>query len=461
MTDWVLASLAASTMLMALVLLLRGPVARAFGPHAAYALWALPALRMVLPDLPGVGLLPAVHFAHGDGGGGLLAAPSLPVSPSLTVDNLADHPMAAAMPGPLDYAMAHGPAVLVALWLGGAALWFGWQMLRYHHFLAQALRSAEPIGSECGIDVLLSVAVGGPVAAGVFRRRIFLPASFMTRYTAAERRCALLHEAAHHDRYDVVANFVALVVVALHWWNPLAHRAYKAFRADQELACDATVLADMAASERHAYGSAVVKSASARMPGVACALSNKDEIKQRLRQMAAPRFAGRRVWAGLALVMVTIGAGLMATASSPASAQAEPVAVRAAARVADQAAAQADMAGRRATRDARRAERARVKVMRASALVLDDADAARHQAMEDAAQDRADAERDRAELARERTEAQRDRQDAMRERQQAMREAVEARGQAMAEAAAARAEAQRELAQARRDIDRARSTNWR
>lgn len=456
MTDWVLASLAASTMLMALVLLLRAPVARAFGPHAAYALWALPALRMVLPDLPGVGLLPAVHFARGDEG-----AAGLPAAPSLAVDNLADHPMAAAMPGPLDYALAHGPALLLALWLGGAALWFGWQMLRYHHFLARALRSAEPMGSECGIDVLVSGAVDGPVAAGVIRRRIFLPASFMTSYTAAERRCALLHEAAHHDRYDVVANFVALLVVALHWWNPLAHRAYKAFRADQELACDATVLADMADGERYAYGSAVVKSASARMPGVACALSNKDEIKQRLRQMAAPRFAGGRVWAGLVLVLATIGAGLMATASSPASAQAEPVAVRAAARIADQAAAQADMARRRAARDAHRAERARVKAMRATALVMDDADAARRQAMEDAAQDRADAERDRAERARERTEAQRDRQEAMRERQLAMREAVEARGQAMAEAAAARAEAQLEVARARRDIERARSINLR
>ena len=35
-----------------LVLLLRGLVARHFGPRQAYALWAIPAARMLLPPLP-------------------------------------------------------------------------------------------------------------------------------------------------------------------------------------------------------------------------------------------------------------------------------------------------------------------------------------------------------------------------------------------------------------------------
>ena len=80
----------------------------------------------------------------------------------------------------------------------------------------------------------------------------------MTRYTPSERRLALLHEGAHHDRRDILANLVALAVLALHWWNPLAHRAYRAFRADQELACEVTVLADVENGDRRAYGSAVL-----------------------------------------------------------------------------------------------------------------------------------------------------------------------------------------------------------
>ena len=45
-------TLIASALLMAVVLLIRVPVRRAFGPSVAYALWALPAIRMVLPPLP-------------------------------------------------------------------------------------------------------------------------------------------------------------------------------------------------------------------------------------------------------------------------------------------------------------------------------------------------------------------------------------------------------------------------
>ncbi|MEG8053881.1 M56 family metallopeptidase [Sphingomonas aerolata] len=42
----------ASTLLMLVVLLVRAPVRRAFGAQVAYALWALPVLRLVLPSMP-------------------------------------------------------------------------------------------------------------------------------------------------------------------------------------------------------------------------------------------------------------------------------------------------------------------------------------------------------------------------------------------------------------------------
>ncbi len=49
---WLIEALAASTLLMGLALLIRRPVREAFGPQIAYALWALPLLRLLLPPLP-------------------------------------------------------------------------------------------------------------------------------------------------------------------------------------------------------------------------------------------------------------------------------------------------------------------------------------------------------------------------------------------------------------------------
>src|SRR5690606_34745013 len=51
MTAWLLDTLLYTGLLIALVLVLRGPVGRHFGPQTAYALWALPFLRLLLPPI--------------------------------------------------------------------------------------------------------------------------------------------------------------------------------------------------------------------------------------------------------------------------------------------------------------------------------------------------------------------------------------------------------------------------
>ena len=53
---WLGLSSLVATALVGGVLLLRGPVTRAFGANAALSLWAAPGLRLVLPPL-GLGLL--------------------------------------------------------------------------------------------------------------------------------------------------------------------------------------------------------------------------------------------------------------------------------------------------------------------------------------------------------------------------------------------------------------------
>jgi len=110
-----------------------------------------------------------------------------------------------------------------------------------------------------------------------------------------------------------------LAVLALHWWNPLAHRAHRAFRIDQELACDETVLARADAADRHAYGCAVVKSAATHAPAAACALNNTTQLKRRLKMMARHTDRGARAVAGRVAVALLAGGGLVATASGAAA----------------------------------------------------------------------------------------------------------------------------------------------
>ncbi|WP_157219741.1 M56 family metallopeptidase [Flavisphingomonas formosensis] len=335
MIAWLVQTLVASMLLMAIVLMLRAPVSRLFGPRIAYALWLLPALRMILPPLPGwTALFVPVAVVRPDRSMIGLAdtataaklAPAIPVDPAGLTAQVTPMPVLDA--GPSAAVAIQISQMLITLWLGVAALYFSWQLLRYRLFLRRALRGAVPLTTECGVEVLVSPELPGPVAIGIVRRRILLPSDFLARYTPEERRLALLHEAAHHDRLDIAANLAALAIRSLHWWNPLAHKAYSAFRADQELACDATVLAGTAPEQRIVYGRALLKSAAARMPAMACALNPKNQLRQRIGMMARP--VGRaRLLFGAAVALTMIGAGMIATASGfalPPSPPAPPVA---------------------------------------------------------------------------------------------------------------------------------------
>jgi beta-lactamase regulating signal transducer with metallopeptidase domain len=318
---WAIEALAASTLLMLVVLALRGPVARRFGAQAAYLLWLLPALRMILPRLPKMAEEPVqampIHFDIAR----IVAAATTPA-----------HPAAATAASPVDMSPPSIDWLPVALpvWLGGAAVYLAWQLGRHHRFMSIALEHANAGFLRGGIKVRLSPVVTGPLAAGIFHRHILLPEDFEQRYNGAEQRLALAHELAHHRRGDLIANGAALVMLALHWFNPIAHWAYRAFRNDQELACDATVLGASPESGTD-YGRALIKSARAGMAGTAaCALGPTTELKRRIMMIAhstrsrAHRIAG----VGLATVLVGLGLGLTASGSIAAPSKIAPKSIK-------------------------------------------------------------------------------------------------------------------------------------
>lgn len=304
-------ALAASTALMLLVLALRGPVRRAFGAELAYLLWLLPVLRLVLPPLPS-GWSP-LHAAPISSVGEQAAGLMVPAAPIDAV--------AAAVPMPVAQADSAAPW-LALLWGAGTLAFLFVQLVQYARFRARVLDGAAAIARVGSVEVVESAGTSGPLAFGLLRRVVVFPRDFAERYDASERELALAHEIGHHRRGDLWANWVALAVLALHWFNPVAWIAYRAFRADQEMANDAGVLARAGAAQRHAYGCAIVKAAHGRALTPACHLNTVDDLKGRLRMLARTRVSVRRVVAGGAGLALVAGAGLVLTASGmPAAAR--------------------------------------------------------------------------------------------------------------------------------------------
>lgn len=308
LSGWAVETLIASTLLMVLVLAIRSPVRRTFGPQLGYALWALPLLRLLLPPLPEAWTQATTPIARaGASIAVLIVDPGVPI---------AAVPVAATATGP---SLA---AILAAAWAIGALVFLAWHLAGHARFCRRMLAGIAGSEQVQGVQVITSAAAAGPLAFGVLNRYVAFPPDFVDRYDEDERELALAHEIGHHQRGDLVANWVALAVLALHWFNPIAWRAFRAFRADQELANDARVLAGRSAIDRHAYACAIVKAAHGGAVSAACHLHTIDDLKGRIRMLSTLPQSRRRLAFGSGAVSLLVLAGLGLTASGTSAAHA-------------------------------------------------------------------------------------------------------------------------------------------
>jgi len=291
MITWAVNSALAVSLMIALVLLVRRPVAHLFGARAAYALWAAPLVRALMPRLP----VESFSIARGSP----LGVPHyrLVVGDVATSDSWS------------------WSTSLLAIWLIGAAAFLAFQLWRHHRFVASALARGRPLDiAGVPYDVVASEAVEGPLATGLVHPLILVPVDFAQRFNPEQQRLALLHEQLHHRRGDIWASAAALVVTGLLWFNPLAHLASGAFRRDMEAACDARLLAEIGTASAPAYAETILRSATRPVPRSLCALTAIDELKGRLRMLTLKHGKARRVVGLTAATILTIGA--VATAGS-------------------------------------------------------------------------------------------------------------------------------------------------
>lgn len=297
-------TLVTTAILVLLVLIVRKPFARHFGPRLTYALWAVPALRLVLPPLPFAD--PVVVMPEPAAELAVMVPVGLPVA--------APAPVAEPL-----WSLAELVPFLFALWAAGMIAVLVAAMVSHARFRRAVLGEAvelEPIGK---IRLVMSDAVDGPVAFGLWQRYVAVPHDFFARYVAEERALAIDHELSHHRHGDLWANSAALLLLAAQWFNPFAWRAIRAFRFDQEAACDARVLTMTDGDERGdrtaRYATAIVKAAVGPRLSLAAPMAVHDNLQERLTMLTHGDISKQRGLVGRLLIGSATLAVLGATAT--------------------------------------------------------------------------------------------------------------------------------------------------
>lgn len=274
---WALLQQSALLSFAVVVLRVGRPLLRCLGPGLTYAAWSLVPVLLVTPALPRPSVAP-VSVA--------LSAASAPAAAGLASDAVQQH-------------LSTTP--WLALWLVGTLVVLGVQVWRQWRLVR--LGDRLPAGSS-------------PALVGLLKPRIALPADFEDRFRPEERELILAHEAVHRERLDNFWNLLASLLVALHWWNPLAWWGARRMQADQELACDAAVLASRPES-RSTYTLALIAAHGLRAEAapVASRWTSSHPLVERIAMLSHPVRASRRN--AILLVCALAGCAGLAWAGQP------------------------------------------------------------------------------------------------------------------------------------------------
>ena len=282
----------AGSLAIALVFALRGRVRAMFGANHAYLLWTLVPVVMLAVSLPS-----AAHVTV------------VPTSVALAAVPLRARLAQLPVVGNDDLRL-----LLCATWLTGlvvAVAWLAWRERQFRRGLGRLHRR--------GAFVYRADATHGlPATLGIWRPRVVLPADFTLRYDRVQRALMLDHERLHIARGDLQTNAVVAVLRCLFWFNPLVQLAIPCFRHDQELACDAAVIARHPHARR-GYGELLMQVQLAAQPSLlGCHLGFGHPLKERISMLAQPFPSTLRRFAGLALVVTLVsGVGMGARAMAP------------------------------------------------------------------------------------------------------------------------------------------------
>lgn len=147
-----------------------------------------------------------------------------------------------------------------------------------------------------------------PFVLGIIAPCIYVPESV----SEEDLPQVLAHERCHIRRWDHVVKPFAFLLLAVNWFNPVLWAAYVLLGRDMENACDEMALKNADAAQRAAYSRALVSCAAQPKMAAVCPLAfGEVAVKERVKNVLG--YKKPAIWAAviLAAAAVVIGACLL------------------------------------------------------------------------------------------------------------------------------------------------------
>lgn len=195
------------------------------------------------------------------------------------------------------------------IWLLGVLLMFTWLIyinLSLHSklkkqgiYAPEAVRNIlieckRKMGIKTDIKIVIQDVIGAPALFGVLQPKILLSPEYLN-LSEKEISYILMHELAHYQRKDLLANHLLLILQVIHWFNPIIWYCFQRIRQDMEAAADERVITVLKGGEAKEYGKALLsvleKYKSSRLaPKLIGMVDDKKNIERRIRMIKMADF---------------------------------------------------------------------------------------------------------------------------------------------------------------------------
>lgn len=250
------------------------------------------AIVLVLPIITAA--LPALHLRGPDSGPELASTAASSTADPIDADSIAPPVAISAAPARATGARSEAlspRAIAIAVWAAGvlvvlSRLAVGLVRARRLVRAAQFVETFDFAGRP--VEVRISGTVDTPSVTGLFVPVVLLPAN-ASSWSAERRRVVLAHELAHVAHHDCLANAIAQLAVALHWFDPLIWIAARRLRIERELAADDHVIAGGVIPSTYAEHLLALATTGHLTPQGALAMAEPAQLSTRIQSLLATR----------------------------------------------------------------------------------------------------------------------------------------------------------------------------
>lgn len=186
------------------------------------------------------------------------------------------------------------------IWVIGMGCMAAYMLLSFI-WMRLTLRRAEHIQD----NVYRCTQWSTPFVLGIIAPRIYVPESV----SAEELPQVLAHERCHIRRWDHVVKPFAFLLLAVNWFNPVLWAAYVLLGRDMENACDEMALKNADAAQRAAYSRALVSCAAQPKMAAVCPLAfGEVAVKERVKNVLG--YKKPAIWAAVILAAAAVVIGM-------------------------------------------------------------------------------------------------------------------------------------------------------